>query len=138
MIVTALPYHVIDDMWIIVEPWLERASKITDGLYAAEDIKDRLDKQEMALWLVIDDENNDVPIACYTTRIIQYPKGRGMAVDFVGGRMMGSWLDDVLSMIDKYARDSQCTHIEGGGRKGWLPALEKAGWHSVHSFRKNL
>ena len=41
------------------------------------------------LWVVMDDDDT---LVGYTSRIIQYPRRKGMALDWIGGSKMSKWL----------------------------------------------
>ena len=77
------------------------------------------------LWIIVKD---DVIVTALTTRVIQYPNKRGLAVDWVGGGNMVEVLALSQSTLRKCAEDNNCDHIEGYGRKAWGRCLEKYGW----------
>ena len=68
-------------------------------------------------------------IAAITTRIIEYPGKRAMAMDWIGGSKMGKWLPVAQETLERFARDNNCTHLEGYGRKAWGRWLGKYGWN---------
>ena len=80
------------------------------------------------LWVVLD-TNNDEVIAAVTTRLIEYPQGNAMALDWVGGTRMQEWLPMAHPIMVSYAEDHNCKYLEGYGRKAWGRLLEKYGWN---------
>lgn len=88
------------------------------------------------LWLVMD--GSEV-LAALTSRVIEYPGRRAMALDWVGGKHMRKWLPLVLNTLQKYATDCECKHIEGYGRKAWGRILQKYGWKPEYiAYRMEL
>ena len=105
---------------------------------AVEDLREMMREGTLALWVMLDTETAK-PVAVSTTRLIQYPRTRAMAIDYIGGKRMREWLPQLSTLMDKYAKDHGCTHIEGGGRKGWMKALAPFGykpWQPI--YRKDL
>jgi hypothetical protein len=49
-------------------------------------------------------------------------------MDFIGGTRMKEWLPMAQRTIEKFARDNNCLHLEGYGRRAWKRWLNKYGW----------
>lgn len=137
MILTPVKTEMLDDLWLVVEGWLRRAVKVAKGTWQVEDIKKSIEDGHVVLWMVLE-EDTLTPVACFTTRIAQMPRARGLAIDWVGGRRMSEWLPDLSNLLDNYARDNDCSYIEGMGRKGWSRALTMFGYKTEMVFRKEL
>ena len=83
-------------------------------------------------------ENKKV-IAAITTRIIEYPGKRGMAMDWIGGTRMLEWLPMAQRTLQKFAKENNCTHLEGYGRKAWSKVLKKYNWQPEYiAYRMEL
>jgi hypothetical protein len=63
-----------------------------------------------------------------TTRVIEYPERKALAMDFIGGSRMKEWLPEAQRTLEKFAKDNNCLHLEGYGRKAWKRWLDKYGW----------
>lgn len=109
-----------------VEGFLSRAALRTHGRWLVKDIIDELFEEKQHLWVAFE-EKGKIVAAC-TTKLIDYPNGRSLAVQFCGGDNMDRWLDDLLATLDKFARDQKCDAIEMTGRKGWEKTLKGRGW----------
>ena len=89
------------------------------------------------LWVVLDEEDNMV--AAITTRIATYPRRKAMVLDFVGGTKLHKWKDTVIETIGRFAKENDCQHLEGYGRKGWERALRGNGFYSEYiAYRMEL
>lgn len=122
---TAVPPSAVPYVWADVEPMIAKAVETSDGRYHTAAVLDGILKGELALWLVFD---NKAPVAAITTRVVQLPKTRAMAMDWIGGDRMKEWLPMVQTTLAKYAREYGCTELQGYGRKAWGRWLEPHGW----------
>jgi len=142
MIITAVPSEALDVVWGDVERLLQKSVDISRGKYRVEDVYSGVEMGAYCLWLVLDDydENHASPVAAITTRIIQYPGGaRALAMDWIGGARMKEWLPELQETMTKYAKESQCTHLEGYGRRAWGRWLEQYGWKPEYiAYRMEL
>ena len=96
MICTAVPREAIDIVWKDVEKMLAKSVDTSKGKYYIQDIYNDLTKGFYNLWLVIDNNGKEKVIAAITTRLIEYPNRKAMALDWVGGKRMNEWLPIVL------------------------------------------
>jgi hypothetical protein len=137
MIITAVPSEALDIVWGDVKRLLKKSTDISKGKYEVEDVYDSIKIGAFGLWLILD---GDKPVSAITTRIIQYPGGsRALAMDWVGGTRMKEWLPLLQETMEKYGRDSQCTHLEGYGRRAWGKWLEKYNWETDYiAYRMEL
>ena len=128
MICTAVPREAVDIVWADVSGMLNKAIETSKGKYHIDDIYEDLTKGYYNLWLVIDSEKDEKVVAAITTRIIEYPNRKAMAMDWVGGRRMTEWLPIVMNRLISFANDCGCSHLEGYGRKAWMKILKKYNW----------
>ena len=128
MICTAVPREAVDIVWADVSGMLNKAIETSKGKYHIDDIYEDLTKGYYNLWLVIDNKKDEKVIAAITTRIIEDPNRKAMAMDWVGGRRMTEWLPIVMNKLISFANDCGCSHLEGYGRKAWMKILKKYNW----------
>ena len=139
MICTAVPREAIDIVWGDVSNMLNKAIVTSAGKYHIDDIYRHLNEGYYNLWLIIDDKKDEKVIAAITTRIIEYPSKKAMALDWVGGKRMNDWLPLVLEKINSFAKDCECEHLEGYGRKAWSKVLKKYKWEPEYiAYRMEL
>jgi len=137
MIISAVEYDLIPNVFPKVLGYITKAAEIAGGRFDAASIFRGLMEKEYSLWVVVDEESDEF-VAAMTTRITDYPTGRGMAIDWIGGKRMSEWLDEFSSVMDQYAKDNGCKFIEGMGRHGWIRELKKYGYYDIPCFRKDL
>ena len=126
-----MPQEAIGSVWKDVDGILKRAvdtvkdksTGIYEGMYV--------------LWVVMNED--DKIVAAFTTRLIQYPRRRALALDWVGGTQMKEWEDQLIDTMKRYANELGCSHLEGYGRKGWGRALKQYGFYPEYiAYRMEL
>jgi hypothetical protein len=139
MMISAVPREALGIVWGDVASLLNKSVETSRGKFHIDDLFREIDGGKHALWVVIDEEEGMKTIAAITTRIIEYPSRRALAMDWVGGSRMGEWLPVVLETLEKYAKECGCSHLEGYGRKAWGRWLGKYGWEPEYiAYRMEL
>lgn len=128
-----VPLPVLDIVWDDAEKLLTPAINTAGGKFNANDVKQGIESGMLTLWLVVDGTK---PVAAITTRIIEYPGCRAMALDWIGGRRMKEWLPLAQETIERFAKDNGCVHLEGYGRKAWGRWLERYNWKPDYTAYK--
>ena len=114
-------------IWPNVAKVLKRSVATAEGKYEVDDLLDLILKDELVLWVVLDTTDDEV-VAAITTRLIEYPQGNAIALDWVGGTRMKEWLPMAHPIMVSYAEDHNCKYLEGYGRKAWAKVLKKYNW----------
>lgn len=131
-----IPLDFVDIVWPDAKELLVGAVKTANGKFTLDDVKRNLDTGYLILWLVTDGTK---PVAAITTRIIEYPQCKAMALDWIGGRRMKEWLPMAQKTIEQFAKDCGCTHMEGYGRRAWIRWNERYGWKQDYiAYRMEL
>ena len=125
MMFSAVPKQVIDVIWEDVKAVLDPAVKTSKNKLSIKDVRDYIEEGIYELWVVMD---NTKIVAAMTTRVIEYPERKALAMDFIGGSRMKEWLPEAQRTLEKFAKDNKCLHLEGYGRKAWKRWLDKYGW----------
>jgi hypothetical protein len=134
--ISAIRPEFVDTLWPEVVRLLEPSVETSRGKYSIGDVREAVLSGELVLWLVWKD---DRPVAFYTTRLIEYPNRRAMAMDWVGGNGIFSWMDAALSEMEAHARRNGCQHLEGFGRLAWGRLLKRRGWEPEYvAYRMEL
>ena len=126
MKVSTVPKETVKYIWKDVERVLKRSVDTATGKVNLIDVLHGILNDTYVLWVVFDGEE---VIAAITTRIIEYPQRRSMALDWVGGSRMKEWQDMAIQKITDFAVLNDCQHLEGYGRKAWGRALKKHGFY---------
>ena len=131
-----VPVEYLDEKWQDIKPILNKAVCLSPRKIDIEDVYTASKQGAYLVWTV---EEEDKVIAVVTTRMVFYPKGYAMALDFVGGGRMKEWIELVLSTLEAHARHNKCIHMEGFGRKAWDRFINKFGRYPAHiTYHKDL
>ncbi len=132
-----MPQEAIGSVWKDVDEILKRAVDTVKDKSEVIDILTGVYEGMYALWVVMNED--DKIIAAFTTRLIQYPRRRALALDWVGGTQMKEWEDQLIDTMKRYGNELGCSHLEGYGRKGWGRALKKYGFYPEYiAYRMEL
>ena len=127
--VTPVPPEYLDNVWRELLPFVRRAVATSDGAFTATSVYNDAMSGFHTIWILV---RNDVIVMMLTTRIVQYPAKRGLAIDWVGGGDLTAVIEIALDSLMQYARRNSCHEIEGCGRKGWEKWLAPHGWKHQH------
>lgn len=132
-----MPQEAIGSVWKDVDGILKRAVDTVKDKSEVIDILTGIYEGMYVLWVVMNED--DKIIAAFTTRLIQYPRRRALALDWVGGTQMKEWEDQLIDTMKRYGNELGCSHLEGYGRKGWGRALKKYGFYPEYiAYRMEL
>lgn len=110
----------VHKVWAKVEPMLLGALKKNIPLWNTDDILEGVMKDELQLWIVYEDEDEEI-LGAVITQITIFPRGKLVNVFLLGGNNIRLWKDKMAEKIEKFAREEGCTYLQAIGRKGWLP-----------------
>lgn len=101
------------------KPWIEAALAYNGGECAFEDVAAGIEAGKMQLW--------PAPKGCLVTEIVEFPQKRVISV-FLGGGDLDQ-LADMHRDVITWAKAQGCTGARIIGRRGWVRAFKKYGWH---------
>lgn len=126
MHVSLVPADHVENVWPIVEPYMERAAEYTYGRYTVDDIKDSITQYDHHLWIVFDDSKT-IKGAVVTT-FKHYPQAKYLDMVFIGGDDGLVWKDDMLKVLKHWGYDNDCDGIESTARFGWEKIFKDDGY----------
>ena len=136
MIITSVPKEGLDIVWEDVIRVSTKSIETSKGKFRIEDIYRDVESGYLGLWLIMDERKT---IAAITTRIIEYPNRKAMAMDWIGGSRMREWLPIAMKTLSKFSKENGCSHLEGYGRKAWSRWLQPYGWEPEYiAYRMEL
>ena len=115
-----------DDFARLIKPALD----MSHGREDLANVTDRIRTGAYQLWLVFDEDNK--AISALVTRLEEYPIKRMLNFMFIGGAEMSEWHEDLLSVLEIFAREQGCSGFELTGRPGWKKFLQKQGWDTPY------
>jgi hypothetical protein len=128
---TLIPINHIEDIWPQIKDYLKGAADYTFGRYTVEDIYKGLFVKPQELWIAFE---NEVIYGVVVTEIVEYPQMKALVMHFTGGKELPKWKNEMLALLQKYARDKQCSIIESYGRRGWGNVFKNDGYKERFTF----
>ncbi len=134
---SAVPVQAVDFVWDTVAPMLQMAIDTSPGGYTTDSVREDIMAGRLGLWVAL--EGGDTPVAAVTTRIVDLPEMRVLTMDWVGGSKMANWLGVTMDTLERYAKDNDCTQLQGYGRKAWERWMKPRGWEPAYTtYKKDL
>lgn len=124
MNISAIPVGMINSHWSYIEPLIQKG--LDEGLneHTIDNVKARANKGEVLVLMVEDKE-----LVCVQTyEIVQTTNKKIMNLYTTGGVNLDSYIEELLDVIDKIAREHDCDSIYTKGRKGWERKLKDFGY----------
>ncbi len=132
MYVSYIPTEHVEAVWPSIEEYMDGAAKYTYGRFTKEDILAGLMTKPQQLWIAFDDEN--AIYGAVVTQVCEYPRMNTLVMHFTGGRELPKWKSEMLELMQKFARDNNCTLIESYGRNGWGKVFKDDGFRERFMF----
>ena len=131
-VVASVPVTLINVIWPMAVPHLERVVEVANGELTLESIKSKLLLGQALLFLACVDEDI-VAVATAEVRIFDSGK-KSLVLPIVGGDNLDDWMVQLLEIAKLLAKDLGCTELRGlGARKGWTRILKPYGWEEAYT-----
>ena len=128
--ISLVPSSEIENIWDKVSHMLKRSTDLSRGRYRLRDLKAKLVSGEFNLWIVFQMGGPDQGkiLAAITSSFMDYPQGKMLSGQFLGGDRLEEWRDKFCAVFDRWAKDTGCKAIEFTGRAGWGKVLAGNGY----------
>lgn len=125
--IAAIPIPLVDVVWHIVEPILQRVVDVSHDEISCESIKEHVLKGNVLLLAICRD---DQIIAVNTAEVRTFDTGKkALYIPVVGGEDLDNWMDQFLNVAKLIAVEHGCEELRGiAVRRGWLKKLAPLGW----------
>jgi len=114
--VPGIPPESLDDVWLMIEPYLLRAMEKGEYGYDIEDVKISCQIGEYILWIVRNGK------AAIILEVSDYLFGKQCDIVMLGGDGIDDWLKE-LQEIEGWASRVGCNRMILTGRQGWKKKL---------------
>ena len=113
-----VPSHEVRRWQGTAEPFIRRAVNEGNGDYATADVFAECSQAKMQLWIVYDEERDDLPVAAVVTSLPETIRQRRCVICYLGGSGIMDWVR-FLSEIEAWAKEKGCVSVDILGRPGW-------------------
>lgn len=95
-----------------------------------QDIEDDIREGGSVMWLI---HLEDKLVAAMTTVVVKHPQRKNLKIEFVGGKRMRQWMNEVIDLMKKLAIDAKLDAIEADGRKGFDKYVDASPFRPVYT-----
>tara|TARA_Y100001973_G_C5197290_1_gene335137 strand:- start:1614 stop:2057 length:444 start_codon:yes stop_codon:yes gene_type:complete len=129
-----IPSSNLDDVWSLVKKDIQEALSYSGNHTDAEFVYDTLKENKMQLWVVWDNSKTKTVDKYYgvvVTEIVKRKLIQSCNIFIVTGRHRQKW-QHLISVLEDFATDNNCTNMELIARKGWQRIMEQFDYKQTH------
>ena len=129
-----IPSSNLDDVWNLVKKDISEALSYSGNHTDAQFVYDTLKEDKMQLWVVWDKDKPTTLEKYYgvvVTEIIERKLIQSCNLFIVTGRHRQQW-QHLISVLEDFALENNCTNMELIARKGWQRIMEQFDYKQTH------
>ena len=129
-----IPSSNLDDVWSLVKKDISEALSYSGNHTDAQFVYDTIKQSKMQLWVVWDKDKEatiDKYYGVVVTEIIKRKLIQSCNIFIVTGRHRQKW-QHLISVLEDFATDNNCTNMELIARKGWQRIMEQFDYKQTH------
>jgi|TARA_R100001132_G_C3267885_1_gene90352 hypothetical protein len=122
-------------IWDQIEKYLKKSASRSNGRTRVQDIFHDLLNKNSHLWIIFDTGSLDIT-GVQITLFNDYPTGKRMlCLEHTAGKNMQDWVEKLIDILTKFAKDNKCNGMEAIGRHGqWNWVKNKESWKRPATF----
>lgn len=129
--ISLIPKAEVPALWATAEPYIAKAWAEAPGYFRSIDILDRILNDIECLWGVFDEDLK--MIAAFTTQVELYPLSKRLVISSLGGGKIREWYPEMMSIMEQFGKDQDCSSIIARGREGWRAIGKNSKWKHTAS-----
>jgi len=129
-----IPSSNLDDVWSLVKKDISEALSYSGNHTDAQFVYDTIKQSKMQLWVVWDKDKEttiDKYYGVVVTEIIKRKLIQSCNIFIVTGRHRQKW-QHLISVLEDFATENNCTNMELIARKGWQRIMEQFDYKQTH------
>ena len=129
-----IPSSNLDDVWSLVKKDISEALSYSGNHTDAQFVYDTLKEDKMQLWVVWDKDKPTTLEKYYgvvVTEIVKRKLIQSCNIFIVTGRHRQQW-QHLISVLEDFALENNCTNMELIARKGWQRIMEQFDYKQTH------
>lgn len=122
----SVPFSDVDDVWHLMEGYVEEAVKYSSGTLTANSIREAIKERDMQAMVAV--EGKEV-YGVMITSIHNATSGINyLHVVALAGDRFTEWRNDANELLKSWAHTFNAPFISLNGRRGWVKRLGDLGW----------
>ena len=129
-----IPSSNLDDVWSLVKKDISEALSYSGDHTDAQFVYDCVKEKKMQLWVVWDKDKPTTLEKYYgvvVTEIVKRKLIQSCNIFIVTGKHRQKW-QHLISVLEDFAIDNNCTNMELIARKGWQRIMEQFDYKQTH------
>ena len=129
-----IPSSNLDDVWSLVKKDISEALSYSGNHTDADFVYDSVREDKMQLWVVWDKDKSTTLEKYYgvvVTEIVKRKLIQSCNIFIVTGRHRQKW-QHLISVLEDFALENNCTNMELFARKGWKKIMEQFNYKTTH------
>ena len=126
-----IPTDKIKDVENFVTDSIEKALKFSGNHYNLDDVLKQLYEGKAQLWILWNDKRKTKYQGCIVSKILERPNTKSLNLFIVTGQDRKLW-QDKINILEDYAKQQECSHLETYARPGWSRILKKHNYKTTH------
>ena len=129
-----IPSSNLDDVWSLVKKDISEALSYSGNHTDAQFVYESIKENKMQLWVVWDKDKPTTLEKYYgvvVTEIVKRKLIKSCNIFIVTGRQRQKW-QHLISVLEDFALENNCTNMELIARKGWKRIMEQFEYKQTH------
>ena len=126
-----IPTDKIKDVENFVSDSIEKSLKFSGNHYNLNDVLKQLYDDKAQLWILWNDKRKTKYQGCIVSKILERPNTKSLNLFIVTGQDRKLW-QDKINILEDYAKQQECSHLETYARQGWSRILKKHNYKTTH------
>ena len=129
-----IPSSNLDDVWNLVKKDISEALSYSGNHTDAQFVYDCIKEKKMQLWVVWDKDKSTTLEKYYgvvVTEIVKRKLIQSCNIFIVTGKHRQKW-QHLISVLEDFAIENNCTNMELIARKGWQRIMEQFDYKQTH------
>ena len=126
-----IPTDKIKEVENFVTNSIDKALKFSGNHYNLDDVLKQLYDGTAQLWILWNEKKKTKYQGCIVSKILERPNSKSLNLFIVTGQDRKLW-QDKITVLEDFAKQQKCSHLETYARPGWSRILKKHNYKTTH------
>tara|TARA_R100001126_G_C4825416_1_gene148963 strand:+ start:31 stop:456 length:426 start_codon:yes stop_codon:yes gene_type:complete len=126
-----IPTDKIKEVENFVTDSINKALKFSGNHYNLDDVLKQLYDGTAQLWILWNEKKKTKYQGCIVSKILERPNSKSLNLFIVTGQDRKLW-QDKITVLEDFAKQEGCSHLETYARPGWSRILKKHNYKTTH------
>ena len=126
-----IPTDKIKEVEQFVTDSIDKALKFSGNHYNLDDVLKQLYDGTAQLWILWNEKKKTKYQGCIVSKILERPNSKSLNLFIVTGQDRKLW-QDKITVLEDFAKQEGCSHLETYARPGWSRILKKHNYKTTH------